>query len=187
MLAHCMAMPAQCTPVHSAVCMRNEKAVRTLLSLRADLDVRSPFLYSLAGAVAVEGLGLMETPLNPRRLSFGIGMDVLSELKALILKPSSTSQKALDTRLVWVLVISWTSSWPNVLLSVRVDKIPNGNGLSKLGPELIVLLLGKALPVRRLKKGNGSKISRRIRIDPYERSRACINDCDDIEVELRKR
>ena len=39
MLAHSMAMLAQCTPVHSAVCIRNEKAVRPLLSLGADLDV----------------------------------------------------------------------------------------------------------------------------------------------------
>ena len=76
MPAHCMTIPAQCIPVHFAVCMRNEKAVRTLLSLGADLDVRNPFFYSLAGVTAVEGLGLMETPLNPRRLSFGIGMDI---------------------------------------------------------------------------------------------------------------
>ena len=86
-----------------------------------------------------------------------------------------------------MLMISWTSSRPNVLLSVQVDRIPNGNGSSKLGPELTVLLLGKALLIRRLKRGDGAKISRRIHIDPYERGRACINDCNDIEVELRKR
>jgi hypothetical protein len=95
----------------------------------------------------------METPLNPRRLPVEIGMDILSDLKGSMLKPLSTSQKALDTRPVWVLLISWTSSRPNVLLSVQIDRIPSRNGSPKLGPELIVLLLGKMLPTKRLKKG----------------------------------
>ena len=80
-------------------------------------------------------------------------------VKFWMLKPSSTSQKALlNAPCVGAAMTSVTSSRPNVLLSTQNDRMPTGKGLSRL-PEVIIAVPGKAVSTSCLKNGNGSAVS----------------------------
>src|SRR5262245_19052441 len=100
-----------------------------------------------------ELFGTMENPGRLLNAPENTGVPRSRLLNVLMLKPSRTSQNAFGKLpLLPEAITSVTSSLPKVLLSTQNDRIPRGNGLSRL-PPVMVEVPGKAVSSSCLKNG----------------------------------